>query len=670
MSQALPNELLKEILSPPLLVPDKLFADTGATSPFRQATHSSADVLLVCNQWMRVGTPVLYETVVIRSTAQAQALALALKSTPAFGRFIKNLRIEGAFGAHLGKIALVALNVTDFCFSLAIYADANVNGLVKLLSTLDPERVILTTAPPTAVKNKGHTAVLSTLCRCIPKWSRFRTFHYSSSTSLVGRSHSTDYNMYPELAGALARSSSLRAVHFWLPHSESPGTSTLFTLATNVAITRFYVTAPHSLEARHVEHQIPHSMRSRLRIVGQENAGDSNVAHPTASLPNPFFTPLSNVSPATRSAIWSRIISNAILKYADEGAGPHDSWATPWFDKEHYRQKTAKAILLVSRSFFKLAVALLCRHVALDAYHITQQSTFQSYLRQLDIPYSEVQVVKICNWGPRLEVHFTPVCKIDLTTSVLTVIGQASGSTLTHLVIEAPQDLPFDITALSQFTQLETLHFKVQRISQDPKFLLGHLPADALPRLRTITVVNGSVLLAKLAVCRIPRFEELRVAIGTTFSPNDLLPAFLASHGRKVKRLTLSTVATSRNVFNACTRLEALEMLAAFEAPSPEAFEGGHATLQELKIHWAANAHGQAEDNAWRMFFEMFTRDLYPSLREIRFNMYGGKDLWPSSEREMKKSPWPDFASKLAAQGVTILDHNGRAWRPRLSARR
>ena len=123
MAHKLADELLKEILSPPLLVDDALFADTGAVSPFSRAMYSAADVLHVCKRWMRVATPSLYETVVIRSKAQAQALAAALKHNKDFGRYVKKLRLEGSYGDYPSVIARNCPNITDFCFTLTLFTD-------------------------------------------------------------------------------------------------------------------------------------------------------------------------------------------------------------------------------------------------------------------------------------------------------------------------------------------------------------------------------------------------------------------------------------------------------------------------------------------------------------------------------------------------------------------
>ena len=73
----LPDELVKEILSPLLKVPDRLFRNTLHISPFASPSQSSSVLLTVCKQWMRVATPLLYHVVVLRSKAQAQALVLA-----------------------------------------------------------------------------------------------------------------------------------------------------------------------------------------------------------------------------------------------------------------------------------------------------------------------------------------------------------------------------------------------------------------------------------------------------------------------------------------------------------------------------------------------------------------------------------------------------------------
>lgn len=170
MAHRLPDELLREILAPSLRVSDRLFADSSPTSPFSKTKSSAALVLHVCKRWMRVCTPWLYETVVVRSEAQAQSLARAMSSNPHFGQYIRKLRVEGAYGKYLPAVVKVAPNVADFCFTLALWSKDDVTGIVDALRRFNPKRVILTLY--THVRNQKHELVLETLCARIGEWTK------------------------------------------------------------------------------------------------------------------------------------------------------------------------------------------------------------------------------------------------------------------------------------------------------------------------------------------------------------------------------------------------------------------------------------------------------------------------------------------------------------------
>ena len=140
---SLPDELVGEILSPLLQVPDRLFSNTLNISPFATPSQSSSILLTVCKQWMRVATPLLYHVVVLRSKAQAQALEFALKQNPSLGQYIKKLRLEGGFGPSMYKILATAPNVTDLCLTLELWSTDTVSGLVKGLHLINPVNLIL-----------------------------------------------------------------------------------------------------------------------------------------------------------------------------------------------------------------------------------------------------------------------------------------------------------------------------------------------------------------------------------------------------------------------------------------------------------------------------------------------------------------------------------------------
>ncbi|KAJ7050606.1 hypothetical protein C8F01DRAFT_1263874 [Mycena amicta] len=119
---SLPNELISEILSPVLRVPDALFSDTSRVSPFADYALSSSNYLLAGKGWLRVGTPLLYHTVVIRSMDQARALARIFSENEDadLGRFVKKLCIESGYGTPIRVIFQNTRNLTDLPTTLIL----------------------------------------------------------------------------------------------------------------------------------------------------------------------------------------------------------------------------------------------------------------------------------------------------------------------------------------------------------------------------------------------------------------------------------------------------------------------------------------------------------------------------------------------------------------------
>jgi F-box-like len=167
----LPDEIVSEILSPALKVSDHLFCDTSDVSPFATYSPSTSAYLLVCKDWLRVATPLLYHVVVLRSKAQANALEKVMRSSPEFGRYIKKLRVEGGYGTAMHTILKSAPNITDLFFSLSIWSSDNTTGLCKGLPLINPRRVIVVdpwTYKP--LQNKHLTALAQTMLSCIRTW--------------------------------------------------------------------------------------------------------------------------------------------------------------------------------------------------------------------------------------------------------------------------------------------------------------------------------------------------------------------------------------------------------------------------------------------------------------------------------------------------------------------
>ena len=137
------DETLEAILHTALDVADEDFISCDKKSPFANRQHSSSDALLVCKRWLRVATPLLYHTVVIRTRLQAQALIRVVKKNPTLGRHCKKLRLET--GAELlGDKLLNGLgNLKDICFAMDSHGQSSYR-LAPTLHLVAPKRVIVT----------------------------------------------------------------------------------------------------------------------------------------------------------------------------------------------------------------------------------------------------------------------------------------------------------------------------------------------------------------------------------------------------------------------------------------------------------------------------------------------------------------------------------------------
>lgn len=172
-------ETLEVILEHALAVPDVHFSSTSARSPFHheyrigQERSRPHNLLLVCAQWLRVGTPALYRTAVLRSPMQARALARVLERHPHFAAYMRKLRLEGGLGAAAGRImAAVAPYLTSLCLSLRMTWMDDVKATCEHLPLLNPARLILYAgerAEPRSCHKCG--LLLASLQAAVSRWN-------------------------------------------------------------------------------------------------------------------------------------------------------------------------------------------------------------------------------------------------------------------------------------------------------------------------------------------------------------------------------------------------------------------------------------------------------------------------------------------------------------------
>jgi hypothetical protein len=135
-------------------------------SPQQLLAHrnETAHLLLVCNRWRRVVTPLKYETVIVTSQAEASILASIL-SRGQVGSYVKKLRIEGGFGQALHKVLSQVPRLVYLFVSLDITSESKGAGLCAGLKLVNPRYLIL--RDRRILGNKGVHSVVDTLITCM-----------------------------------------------------------------------------------------------------------------------------------------------------------------------------------------------------------------------------------------------------------------------------------------------------------------------------------------------------------------------------------------------------------------------------------------------------------------------------------------------------------------------
>ncbi|KAH6885500.1 hypothetical protein BKA70DRAFT_1445092 [Coprinopsis sp. MPI-PUGE-AT-0042] len=319
---AIPDEIIKEILSPVLEIPDKAFVHPSLHSgPFASYKLTSSTVLEVCKAWLRVATPLLYETVVLRSKAQAQALARALQGNPDLGRFVKKARIEGGYGDDILEIFKRCPALKDLWISAALWSNESVAGYAKAFHYINPQKLIVFDNPMQEKDSKIKKAVYSRLGEAaLSDWTDLSVVIMDIHTALLNRAA-------PLISGILRGKSKIELLGLIGSRAKASGmVLDLLTMPTLKEIRRLsWWTKKPAFEDIAITRRnaLEYCMRQdrlfyeKVLYVQDLSEGTSQPAFetaPVASTVNPNWRPLSlcGASEAERSKILTLIIHNAM----------------------------------------------------------------------------------------------------------------------------------------------------------------------------------------------------------------------------------------------------------------------------------------------------------------------------------------------------------------------
>ncbi|KAK7059654.1 hypothetical protein R3P38DRAFT_3168110 [Favolaschia claudopus] len=551
-ADTLPNDILFEILSLVLHVPDAKFAtlsrNASATSPFLTRSQSSSAYLLVSKSWLYVGTPLLYNTVVLRSKAQAQALAATLTTNPDLGRFIKKLRVEGGFEDLMHTILALSRNITDIFITLNLASSDNPRGLCTGLPLINPVRVIVETTELEMTPRVARELYM-VIQKCVGTWRQLVQFE----SSLL-------FVFDETMSQLLNQASCLHSLVLWNKYDARHLQSTIEKMAKNPALKsiRFVqgVSSAKQGYDQDFERVLYDLFKEKPRFIDMLNLADSDekaVIRPQHA--NSFAYPAQlQADPILEDAIWSRILFFALERDASDVV------------QNHFRV----ALLTVCRMFKRLGIPNLYRNVRLScessarlfASRLEQYPALGCYIRTIFFHYPgntmPIEFDKIVLYAPSLTELDVDTCQ-PISWDSFRRLGESAGTTLRFcrgLEVFAKNG-PANADFFALFSQLETLRLRFRGGFWTD---LTTIPKDCFPSLANLTIDGSNVsLLDTLAYMELPSIRTL------VFNSRRALDGsmFLKRHGRKLQQLTLSEFQMDRasTIWHNCPSLKSLCIL-------------------------------------------------------------------------------------------------------------
>ncbi|KAF7298313.1 Isocitrate dehydrogenase [Mycena kentingensis (nom. inval.)] len=655
----LPDELIAEILEPALRVSDRDFASIAPVSPFSAYAESPSAFLLVSKTWLRVATPLLYSVVIVRSKSQAAALARALSNKELnLGRFVKKLRVEGAYGMPLYTVLRNTPNIAHiFMFLDHIFASDPVDGLCNGLPLINPARLILRHQ---GKRNRSIAKVMAALEGCIPSWTNLNVLDISAYVY-----RAPGYPMAVEqLFKALSAARQLHTivlnrpalVDFVYGALKDCPLKSIVLVHSNARLTANGGIATDKA-ARLVEYQSAQSVVAEPALVPRSNA------------------PMVPANRAVSDSVFERILHFAL--YVPELE----------FDPA-FKAPSRLPFLLVSKRFHKLGLGLYYACTTLkrssDFWAFSQILTKHAHLgaevRSLAIYWrpqyskSDTQLERFYNNMnlilPELSALVRITCmSTPLPLAMFAALARRCGATLEEVTVHVEKKE--SVNAVDLFAPLRRCRKLVW--SSEMSFNVG-FDGRTLSNLEELVIQEMHHSFAGAIACiGLPHLSRLIIRgdpNNTKYTP------LLQLHGTKLRELTIpliDLIALPFNIFSRCPNLETLSIswpmsaadksrcLPTLYLTPPRTYR----SLVTLNMDVQMN-HLPGKSNPktleWTDFFTLFPFQLFPGLKEIQM----ASCAWPVKEHDIKLSAWVRWSDAVARKGVQLTDRKGKGWKQRL----
>ncbi|GJE91921.1 hypothetical protein PsYK624_080730 [Phanerochaete sordida] len=135
-----PEEIIAEILSQGLFIShaDFLLLNLLVDRAPPPRKSRNAHLLLVCKQWLRLGTPHLYACVRLQTAEDTASIAALIRTHPEIGSAVRCLRLEGGHAPGLVDIARLAPNLRGVYIDVPGVRGEDMRALEDVLPLLRP----------------------------------------------------------------------------------------------------------------------------------------------------------------------------------------------------------------------------------------------------------------------------------------------------------------------------------------------------------------------------------------------------------------------------------------------------------------------------------------------------------------------------------------------------
>ncbi|KAJ7163226.1 hypothetical protein C8R46DRAFT_335847 [Mycena filopes] len=665
MANLLPDEIIAEILSPALSVSEADFSSTAAISPFMTMSESSSAFLLVSKAWLRVATPLLYNVVVLRSKAQAQALVLTLTSNPSLSRWIRKLRVEGGYAISMKKILTDCTNITDLFLSLAIQSPDNACGICRALPLINPTRVILLASASYGRLYPEAAKLFKKLCDRIPTWTNMVVFEVTLEDM--------PWHTVVTIANALRRAPSLTTVVISDLKVSKRKLHSLVNVASNPSLKLVQIKSRQTWytgsQPLSPEMITTDTARKFYKLLSFPNP--SPVERTLASFVYPARLA---ADPLLEDAIWNRVLYFALDCRSDP---PKWNGSLPHYDY------TPIAPILVCKKFARLGIPHLCRNpvlghsVTLRSFEVRlcEEPYLGQHVRSLTVTLSDnfetqdhVVLTSIISHTPFLvELHggtWAGRYCLPIPFDAFVALGKSCGfylSTFKSIPVSGAAEA-VDPNIFSLFPRMRCLDWD-SPIAFERELSPVPVPTDTLRDL--VQLEMGDCDPSFLEILSQMELPYLRVVMFSAKAEGGL--PLLQKHGSKLEHLMVSVpqlMSSDLSIFHHCPSVTVLGISwnRQTEFDFNDALAESHACLERIVFRYCLHSMTATQRTSLGRFLTSLDASPFPALRQIEH----AECQFPTTDREMLKSNWVKWAESLLDQNIQLVGTNGIPWRRRL----